>query len=142
MDGGIATNSVVMPSTFLSGTRRQTIRRFVVPASTFNLLSILQFIASISGKIPQLMALVNSIIALFADEIEAAVPAGTLQVAELTPQESALVEQISQGLSASGTQAVLDLAKLMQLARWLNTVANTPWGKALIGLFGGIATGS
>lgn len=106
-----------------------------------NLLKILEFIVSISGKIPQLMQLVNAIIALFADEIEQAQPAGGLQVAELSTDEAMHVETITQALSAGGTQAVLDLAKLRQFAKWLNDISESPLGKLLIGLFSGLSTG-
>jgi len=110
-------------------------------AAKFNLLTILQFLVSISGKIPQLMQLVNAIIALFADEIEAAVPPGGLEVVALSAEEETHVETITQALSAAGTQAVLDLAKLRQFAKWLNDISSSPLGKLLIGLFTGLAGG-
>jgi len=105
--------------------------------NTINLFTILTFITSISGKIPQAMKLIQLFIELFADPIAAATPSDSLQVAELSPEESALVEQITQAISADGTQAVLDLAKLRQFAVWLNSVASSPLGKALIALLSG-----
>lgn len=107
-----------------------------------NLFKLLTFITSISGKIPQLMTLVNAIIALFADEIEAAVPSGGLQATELSAEEAACAEAITQALTeSSGTQAVLDLSKLRQFARWLDGIASSPLGKLLISLLSGIPNG-
>jgi hypothetical protein len=111
-----------------------------MPASTtpkINLLTILTFITSISGKIPQLLQLVNAIIALFAGEIEKVAPAGGLEVAELSADESAKAEQITQAISTEGTEAFLDLSGLRRLVTWLNTVKDSPLGKLLIGLFAG-----
>lgn len=104
--------------------------------AAFNLLTILTFITKFSGKIPQAMALINALIALFSGEIEAAAPSGGLEVAELSADEAILVESITQSISAGGTQAVLDLSKLRQFAKWLNTVRESPLGKLLIGLLG------
>lgn len=110
-------------------------------AAVFNLLMILTFLTSMSGKIPKLVKIFQDIYDLFATEIAAAVPVGGLEVAELSPQESALAEQITQALSADGTQAVFDLSKIRQFAKWLNGIANTPLGKVLIAFFGGISAG-
>lgn len=113
-----------------------------MPAAVkFDLLALLKFIASISGKIPQALELIRAFIALFATEIEAAVPPGGLEVVELSSDEATLVDEISAAVSPDGTQAQFDLVKLMQFAKWLNGIANTPIGKTLISLFSGLAAG-
>lgn len=105
-------------------------------AAAFNLLTILTFITKFSGKIPQALQLINALIALFSGEIEAAAPEGGLQLTELTPQESALVQQITDATSAGGTQAMFDLSKLRQLVAFFNKAKDSPLGKILTALFG------
>lgn len=110
-------------------------------AAKFDLLALLKFVVAFSAKIPQALELIRAFIALFSTEIEAAAPPGGLEVVELSDAEAKLVDQISNAVSPDGTQAQFDLIKLMQFAKWLNGIANTPRGKALIDLLSGLATG-
>lgn len=105
-------------------------------AAAFNLLTILTFIASKLDKIPQALQLLNALIALFSGEIEKVAPEGGLEVVELSPEESAKVEVITQAISTDGTQAVLDLSGLRKLVAFFNKAKDSPLGKILAALFG------
>ncbi len=64
------------------------------------------------GKLPQVLAILNQILAL----LETTKPATeNLEMCERSSEEEALEGQLSQALSAEGTQAVFDGSRLRKL---------------------------
>ncbi len=83
-------------------------------------LKLLQLVVSLGPKIPKAIELLRAFYDLFASEIEKAIPAGGLELVANSPEEEALMAQISESLSASGSQAAFDGSRLRGLVKFLN----------------------
>jgi hypothetical protein len=110
----------------------------VPAADAFSFLSLLQLIVALGPKIPKAMELLKALYDLFATEIEAAIPAGGLELVADTDEELALIGQISEALSADGTQAAFDGSRLRGLVKFLN---DSGLGSLLVGILTQAAAG-
>jgi hypothetical protein len=86
-----------------------------------NLLKLLAILTALGPKIPKAIELIMAFIALFAPDAESA--SDGLQLAEMTPAETALVGVISEAMTADGTQAVIDFSRLRRFAKWASESA-------------------
>lgn len=113
-------------------------------AFAFNLLWLLQFVTANRAKIKQAWALLMALYELFAGEIEAGLtPDDGLEfTAPPTIEEQALLQIVTDELSADGTQAAIDLGRMRKLAKFLNEARNSELGKFLIAIFTSLSSGS
>lgn len=118
-------------------------------AAALNLVFWLQLILSLSTKIPKGIELLNLLYELFREEIERAL-GGTatggaddgLQLVALSTEEEQLVEQITQRLTEqTGSQQMLDIAKIRRLVKFLAVAANSEEAKAVIAILRRLASG-